>query len=52
MLEQETIREPEGRWKQRPTLTGSDYTEDEDGRVSHGGPTMKSTERRIQRALK
>ena len=26
MLEQETIREREGRWKPRPTLSGSDYT--------------------------
>ena len=29
MLEQETIREREGRWKPRPTLSGSDYTSPE-----------------------
>ena len=27
MLEQETIREREGRWRPRPTLSGSDYTD-------------------------
>ncbi len=29
MLEQETIREREGRWKPRPTLSGNDYTSPE-----------------------
>ena len=27
MLEQETIREREGRWRPRPTLSGGDYTD-------------------------